>query len=378
MLLGLLICFPNSMLEIYQGLIIAVNWTIGDIVQEIGKDFYFELWCVVLVLSGPQMRESSLAGASRNHERSALTRDRLRRRAGFSDVSWSTTRRAGHRAHCTLTSSREIPLQSTSYPASQFRVRSSRPRGSSVHIARGTIIFSHEAQLGSTRFLSRSMIHFSSGWIISQLANTDHVPRARSRWGSKEQLDRGQSPRRFRRRSRARHVASNRMHEERTTWKRERKREKRERGREYNISGREGSAREFAGRLKHGSVVSRPHTRNSTRLRRTSPPSPSALPWGQGMVCGRRGWNSESGAPAPGESVVGSTRCTRGTCHSALFRCAIRVKELILGIWLINVWMASVFLIKELSQLMTSNFSEILLTSLAVIIIRNLSQVQNY
>lgn len=68
----------------------------------------------------------------------------------------------------------------------------------------------------------------------------------------------------------------------------ERQRE-RERKREERQRTREGSAREFAGRLKHGSAVSRPRTRNSTRLRRTSPPSPSALPRGQGVARGRRG-----------------------------------------------------------------------------------------
>ncbi|KYQ56205.1 hypothetical protein ALC60_04819 [Trachymyrmex zeteki] len=70
---------------------------------------------------------------------------------------------------------------------------------------------------------------------------------------------------------------------------RKRKREKRQRT-------REGSAREFAGRLKHGSAVSRPRTRNSTRLRRTSPPSPSALPRGQGVTRGCRGWDEASAA----------------------------------------------------------------------------------
>jgi len=84
---------------------------------------------------------------------------------------------------------------------------------------------------------------------------------------------------------------------------RERKREKRQ---------REGSAREFAGRLKHGSTVSRPRTRNSTRLRRTSPPSPSALPRGQGGCSGaQRVGRGECGAPAPGESADGGIRCTR-------------------------------------------------------------------
>ncbi|KYN14872.1 hypothetical protein ALC57_12981 [Trachymyrmex cornetzi] len=103
----------------------------------------------------------------------------------------------------------------------------------------------------------------------------------------------------------------------------ERQRE-RERKREKRQQTREGSAREFAGRLKHGSAVSRPRTRNSTRLRRTSPPSPSALPRGQGWTRGCRGWDEASVARLrqvnrPDATVV-FVALGIGTCHSVLSR----------------------------------------------------------
>lgn len=49
------------------------------------------------------------------------------------------------------------------------------------------------------------------------------------------------------------------------------------RRRRRNVNGNEGTAREFAGRLKHGSTISRPQTPklDSTSLRPTNPPSSS-------------------------------------------------------------------------------------------------------
>lgn len=106
--------------------------------------------------------------------------------------------------------------------------------------------------------------------------------------------------------------------EGRTTRKREtegeRKREERQRT-------REGSAREFAGRLKHGSVVSRPpHPKldsSSSNESAVSVGSLSGTGDGSGVQRARRG---KCDALAPGESADGGTRCTR---YSVLSRSTI-------------------------------------------------------
>jgi len=105
-----------------------VCFPIGD-VHEIGKDFSDSVlrgsrW-FLMESSGFgtswNTEADSFGGASRNHEHSTWTRDRLRSPAGFSEMFSSTTRWAGHRAHYTL---RKIALRSTIQPARQFRVRS--------------------------------------------------------------------------------------------------------------------------------------------------------------------------------------------------------------------------------------------------------------
>lgn len=104
-----------------------------------------------------------------------------------------------------------------------------------------------------------------------------------------------------------------------------------------NVSGgtREGSAREFAGRLKHGSTVSRPphpkldssSSNESAVLRR--------LPLGDGgwwVRVVRGGWKrrgERGAAPAPGGRAEESTRFALATCHTPHSRSATRAKRIV-------------------------------------------------
>lgn len=184
----------------------------------------------------------------------------------------STTRRAKHRAHCTPSLPRKFHLKH--YSRCEFRSQVIRyrenPRRALVSRQGGIPIF-------SLKCVSLSIFHLQDGScfgnFISQVA-WRRTFLARDRVWKRSTTKPTSLPNALN----ARRDASKPDADEGRT-----RREK-----EKNVSEREGSAREFAGRLKCGSAVSRPHTRNSTRLRRTSPPSPSVLFRGSGVVQAER------------------------------------------------------------------------------------------